>query len=292
MALSKSLACTVCALAIVTAACADGTGNALTPTLPTPDANVTNPDGTRLKASAPEPSTPRGAARTSSLTPQLQLANAATTFQPGTLEYEFEVYDGSTLVAQAGGIAPANASSTMWTVPANILKLNKTYTWRGRATHNGVDGSWSEMVTFLTPLPAATASSSGGGPVPCGGNTGHDIIRCVAAAYPERLVKTSTGNFSDERRAENMEFLRDRIIETGICRGLDLGQNYKRGTPVISKDFVVLRGQGHDRGVDIARGYDNTSNHLQLTWQVFDRDKNYGHPYFKNYGPVDCSGVN
>ena len=26
-----------------------------------------------------------------------------------------------------------------------------------------------------------------------------------------------------------MEFIRDRIIETGICKGMNLGRNFKRG---------------------------------------------------------------
>jgi len=118
----------------------------------------------------------------------------------------------------------------------------------------------------------------------------------VAAAYPERLVKTSNGDFSDERRFENMEFLRDVIIATGKCKGINLGRNYKRGTAVISRDFIVLRGQGgkdgRDRGVDIASGYDDTKTNLKLTWQVFDSDKNWGHPFYADFGSVDCSQVN
>ena len=93
-----------------------------------------------------------------------------------------------------------------------------------------------------------------------------------------------------------MEFLRDRIIETGRCRGLDLGLNRKRGTEVISRDFIVYRSNrgkgGRDRGVDIASGYDDTKTRLKLTWQLFDDGPNYGHPFYKDYGPVDCSGVN
>ena len=51
-----------------------------------------------------------------------------------------------------------------------------------------------------------------------------------------------------------MEFIRDRIIETGICKGMDLGRNFKRGTPVLSHDYLVWRQPGqHDRGVDLAQ---------------------------------------
>ena len=90
-----------------------------------------------------------------------------------------------------------------------------------------------------------------------------------------------------------MEFLRDRIIETGICKGMDLGRNFKRGTPVISHDFIVWKnGRPKRVGVDIASGYDDVNNTLKLTWQVFGPDRDYGFPYYAKYPPVDCSGVN
>ena len=65
-------------------------------------------------------------------------------------------------------------------------------------------------------------------------------MQCVGNAYPAYLVRTEQGDYSVERRKANMEFIRDRIIETGLCKGVDLGRNFKRGTPVISHDFIVL----------------------------------------------------
>jgi hypothetical protein len=290
MVLRKFLACTLSAMtALAATACADGTGKALTPTLPTVDSNVTNSDGTLLKATAPQPTSPRSAVRISNLTPLLTLQNGSGTYDPDVaLAYQYQLFEGATLVQESELIA-AGGDETSWTVPAGLLEMNKTYNWRARASYAGVLGSWSDGVSFRTPVPPPISS---GGPVFCAGGSGPEIVACVARAYPEKLVKTSTGDFSDERRAKNMEFIRDRIIETGRCKGMNLGQNFKRGTPVISKDFIVLRGQGHDKGVDIARGYDATSSPLQLTWQVFERDKNYGHPFYRNYGPVDCSNLN
>ena len=63
-----------------------------------------------------------------------------------------------------------------------------------------------------------------------------------------------------------MQFLRDRIISAGICGGLDLGWNLKRGGPDLSIDFITQRTGGQTIGYDIARDYDNTSKTLQLTW--------------------------
>jgi hypothetical protein len=225
------------------------------------------------------------------LTPQLVLQNGAGTYDPSVqLSYVFEVFDGAAILAKSDQI-PAGSPQTVWTVPTDVLKLNRTYGWRAYAIYSGVQGSISDNVSFRTPVPPPVD-----GPVSCGGSSGPAIIACVGAAFPQRLVKTSTGDFSLERRQANMEFLRNRIIETGRCKGLNLGLNLKRGGPEISKDFIVLRGSsgknGTDRGVDIASGYDAVQNTLKLTWQVFDGDKNWGHPFYKDYGPVDCSNVN
>jgi hypothetical protein len=292
MVLSKFLACAACAITILAAAgCADGTGQALTPTLPTTDTTI-SPDGNRLKASAPQPVSPLSAVRVTSLTPELFIRNAEASEPSVQLSYVFEVYEGADIVAKSEPVAGGNPQ-TSWTVPADTLKLNRTYAWTAYAVYSGVRGSVADIVSFRTPTPPPVAT--GAGPVFCAGNSGPAIVACVAAAFPEKLVATGDGDFSDERRFANMEFLRDRIIETGLCNGLDLGLNRKRGTAVISRDFIVLRSNkgkdGRDRGVDIASGYDAVRTKLKLTWQVFDDGPNYGHPFYKDYGPVDCSAV-
>lgn len=93
-------------------------------------------------------------------------------------------------------------------------------------------------------------------------STGPDIIADVAARFPERLA----GGVSPEERADNMRFLRDRIIETGICGGMDLGWNMKRGGPEISNDFLAWHRDDGDMGVDIGFSYDDTSQPLRLQW--------------------------
>ncbi len=292
MNLRKLAACTLGLATMVAAAgCAEGTGQALSPTLPTVEP-VSNADGTKLKASAPQPMSPRSAIRVSNLTPQLVLENADT----AGLSYVFEVLDaGSSQVLAKSDPIPAGSPQTTWDVPANVLKMNATYAWRAYAVFSNVQGSTSDVVSFRTPLPPPPPSSSGeggAGPVPCHAG-GSAIIACVGNAYPERLVRTNSGANSLERRHRNMEFIRDRIIETGICKGMDLGRNFKRGTPVISHDFIVWRNRARTRsGVDIASGYDDVNTTLKLTWQVFGPDRNYGFPFYSKYPPVDCSGVN
>jgi hypothetical protein len=292
MNLRKLAACTLGLATMVAAAgCADGTGQALTPTLPTVETNAANADGTKLKASPPQPLSPRSAIRVSNLTPQLVLQNGAGSFAPvSALSYVFEVFevDGSTqtLVAKSDPVAAGNPQTT-WDIPSGTLQMNKTYAWRAYGVYSNVQGSLSDGVSFRTPLPPPPPVSAEGGPVPCGGSSGPAIIGCVGAAYPQKLAKVSL-----QARKDNMEFIRDRIIETGICKGMDLGRNFKRGTPVLSHDYLVWRQPGqHDRGVDLASGYDDTSGPLRLTWQV-KSGPDYGFPFYSKYPPVDCSAVN
>jgi hypothetical protein len=87
-------------------------------------------------------------------------------------------------------------------------------------------------------------------------------VTCIAAKYPEYLV----ANISLSQRQANMSFLRDRIIESGKCGGLDLGRNLKRGGPELSIDFLAWRQSGGDMGVDIGFSYDDTSVPLKLQW--------------------------
>jgi hypothetical protein len=284
MLLSRFMACTVCAASLLSvASCGDGNAPA-TPTLPSTATTTT--DGATLKASSPVPMSPQADARVGNLRPAFTIANASGTHASIPLSYVFQINEGDAVVHQSDAVA-AGDNETSYRVPEGLLKGPRTYRWRARALHEGQPGPWSEARAFRTP--------QGDGPVPCGGSSGPEIIACVGRAYPDRLVKTSTGDFSLERRYANMEFIRDRIIETGKCKGVNLGRNNKRGTAEISRDFIVLRGTrgkgGRDRGIDIASGYDDVSSNLKLTWQVFDADKNWGHPFYNDYGPVDCSGL-
>ena len=153
MNLRKLAACTLGLATMVAAAgCAEGTGQALSPTLPTVEP-VSNADGTKLKASAPQPMSPRSI-RVSNLTPQLVLQNADT----AGLSYVFEVLDAnsSQVLAKSDPI-PAGSPQTTWDVPANVLKMNATYAWRGYAVFSNVQGSTSN-VALVQHTAAATAS--------------------------------------------------------------------------------------------------------------------------------------
>ena len=135
-----------------------------------------------------------------------------------------------------------------------------------------------------TPSAPAPPPPPSGGSVACSGNTGPQIVECVEKQYPSYLA----AGVSLQTRTSNMQFLRNRIIETAKCKGMDVGLNLKRGGPSISTDFLVWRHGGLTEGVDIGQGYDDTRRKLNLIWHTYG-PPNYGHPFYKDYGHVSCS---
>jgi hypothetical protein len=120
---------------------------------------------------------------------------------------------------------------------------------------------------------------SGPGPGTCASSKPQEIVDCIAATYPDRLV----AHVSLATRQANMAFLRDRMIEAGKCGGLDLGWNLKRGGPDLSIDFLAQRLNGEVLGIDIALDYDNTDMPLRLQWILGT------FPFFLEYPTPDCS---
>lgn len=230
----------------------------------------------------PTPLSPIGNARATSTTPELRVRNGVSTGPYKALQYNFQVSQTagfSSLVAnssvgQGGGettfIAPAAAPDTQ-------------LFWRVRIfDDDGNLGGWSVVETYRTPLAVVTPPAGGGGgalpPGNCASNNGPAIVQCIEAKYPDR---TAAG-VSLSQRVANMEFLRDRIIEAGLCGGMDLGRNLKRGGPEISVDFLVWRSPSGDIGIDIGAAYDDTSIPLRLQWSesIF--------PFYQAYPKPSC----
>jgi hypothetical protein len=90
-------------------------------------------------------------------------------------------------------------------------------------------------------------------------------------------------------REDNMAFLRDRVIETGICGGMDLAWNLKRGVGPHSIDALAWRlPSGFVEVVDIGAAFDDTSIPLQLVWGIVE-----GPPGYDGYSPrPNCQGGN
>ena len=85
------------------------------------------------------------------------------------------------------------------------------------------------------------------------------MVAWAKSRYPDRLV----AGVSLSQRQANMAYVRDRMIEAGICGGMDLAWNLKRGGPERSIDYLAYRKAGRWIGVDIGSAYDDTSIRLE-----------------------------
>ena len=120
-------------------------------------------------------------------------------------------------------------------------------------------GPWSNYAEFIT------IDYRGLVPRPANGDwpsNGPAVVSYVAASFPDRLRPTA--NLND--RIHNMEFMRDRIIETAICGGMDVTWNLKRGIGPHSHDAVAWRTGGRVAVMDIASGFDDFRASLSLHW--------------------------
>ena len=200
---------------------------------------------------------------------ELRFKNAPRSGPVGAISYSLEVSrnEGFTAVVWRGGTGERGGESSATT---GGLPASSTLFWRVRASDPENRGPWSSTASFVTsaaapapaPAPPAPSPPAGGGGS-CASRDGEFIVECIGNKYPSYLK----AGVSSSRRRSNMEFLRNRIIEAGICGGLELGWNLKRGGPDISVDFITERRGGLTYGYDIARDYDNTGKRLQLAWQ-------------------------
>lgn len=225
----------------------------------------------------PVPVSPIGGATVASMTPELRVNNATATGPHGPLQYQFQAALNQAFTGQVGrATVPEGAGQTAVTVPGTPAPDVLVY-WRVRVTDGENVGPWSRVESYRTPPAAApppppppSGGGGGGEPPPSGGGgscastNGPAIVKCVEQKYPSR---TRAGVSHDER-VRNMEFLRDRIIEAGLCGGLDLAWNKKRGTGPHSIDAIAWRHNGVDDVVDIGTAYDDTGRPLRLQWSI------------------------
>jgi hypothetical protein len=157
-------------------------------------------------------------------------------------------------------------------VTGSPLAPGTEYYWRVNATDGSYVAPYSIIQAFRTeaptpppappapePPPTGGGGGGGGGPWP---RNGDEVVAWANRNYPDRLA---AGVSADQRR-HNMEFLRDRMIEAGLCGGMQVGWNMKRGGPEVSVDFLTELVGGRWHGIDIAFDYDNTGTRLRLGW--------------------------
>ena len=249
----------------------------------------------------PAPAAPATGSTVSDLSPVFKVRAGNRSGVTAPIEYILQVSNNSAFTSIAATFTVRETWPETTIDNSYTFLHSRTYYWRVRASHtaDGNDMSnWSAAVTFKTPSPPAappppanpTPGGGGGGggasTTACNSSDGNDIAECIEARYPSYLAAGVT----EAKRKANMEFLRNKMIEHGKCKGLNLGLNLKRGGPTISSDFIVWRRAGQpDMGVDIGSAYDDTSRRLGLSWHTYSAADNYGYPFYKDYGAVSCN---
>jgi hypothetical protein len=205
--------------------------------------------------------------------PTFVVSNAPRTGPAGSIIYSIELADTETFVNKlAVWTVPEQPNQTSLAAPVE-LAYGKIYFWRAHAFDPTTEGPWSVARAFQV-APKPEPAPLPGQPCKPAPNSGPAIIACVSAQYPDKLA----AGVSSSQRLTNMEFMRNRVIETGLCGGLDLGYNLKRGGPEISIDALVWR-HGFDDIIDIGLAYDDTSQPLKLQWISVT------FPFYKAYTP-------
>jgi hypothetical protein len=230
----------------------------------------------------PTPAAPANNEVVGSVTPTIVVNNASTVGPVGHLAYEFQVASDQAFGRLvAAGIVNEGAGQTRFNIAA--LSSATTYFWRARAADGETTGNWSQALAFRTPN-APNPPNPPNPPIPpgnagsCALPTGPQVIACIQAKYPDKTAPVS----SLAQRQENMMFLRDRIIEAGLCAGNQYGWNLKRGGPELSIDVLAWKRPDGNMGVDIGLDYDNIGATLKLVWGEVDLFASYT-PYTHSY---------
>lgn len=229
----------------------------------------------------PVPLSPVGAAQAGTRTPQFVVRNASRSGPVGAVSYTFEVSSNEPFTAMIAIVTvPEGAGETRFTIN-QVLPAGVRIYWRVRAFDSQVASAWSLTQSFFTPSAPAPGPSPSPSPSPApppsGGwpTNGEALAAWTEQRYPERLVATS----SLDERQNNMAFLRDRMIEAGICGGMDLALNLKRGGPEISIDFLTHRKNGTWVGVDIGAASKVYNQPMRLQWMDVGPDGVYPKAY-------------
>ncbi len=202
--------------------------------------------------------------------PTLVAQNTAVTGTSNVV-YRFEVAADQAFSRMIAVWSAPRSGGDRTEVTGSDLAPGTEYYWRVNASDGGYTAPYSIVQAFRTEAPPAPeptpepgpqpvpSPGGGGGPWP---RNGAEVIAWTERNYPGQLAAGVSG----EQRRHNMEFLRDRMIEAGICGGMQLGWNMKRGGPEVSVDFLTEFVNGRWHGIDIATDYDNTGQRLRLSW--------------------------
>ena len=225
---------------------------------------------------------PINGATTANRRPELIVGPSERNSAIGALTYGFQISTNAAFTAIVSAGASNESGGNTGFTPAADLAAGTAHYWRVSASDGETTAAFSGVQTFKTPAAAVPPPAPGpgpGNPGSCASNNGDFIVKCVMAKYPGYLA----AGVSLDQRVANMEFLRNRVIESGICGGLDLAWNLKRGVGPHSIDALAWRHDGIVDVVDIGVAYDDTSRPITLWWGIVA-----GPPGYDSYPRPSC----
>lgn len=226
-----------------------------------------------VRIETPVPLAPVRREQITGVRPTLVAQNTAVT-GTNNVTYTFEVAADHAFTRLLAIWAAPRSGGDRTEVTGSELAPGTEYYWRVSATDGSYTAPYSIVQAFRTEAPPAPAPVPQPGPVPSpspapggGGGpwprNGAEVVAWAERNHPAQLA----GGVSGDQRRHNMEFIRDRMIEAGLCGGMQLGWNMKRGGPEVSVDFLTELVNGRWNGIDIATDYDNAGARLRLKWQ-------------------------
>lgn len=245
-----------------------------------------------VRIETPVPLAPVRREQITGVRPTLVAQNTAVT-GTSNVTYTFEVAADQAFTRLIAIWAAPRSGGDRTEVTGSELAPGTEYFWRVGATDGSYTAPYSIVQAFRTEAPPAPAPTPEPGPVPSpspspggGGGpwprNGAEVIAWAERNYPGQLAPVG----SLDQRKHNMEFLRDRMIEAGLCGGMQLGWNMKRGGPEVSIDFLTELVNGRWHGIDVAVDYDNHGNRLRLSWHDTGPDNFIFHRQYP--GPLPC----
>lgn len=148
---TKFVACASAAMLAFAVACSKNSDSPVSPSAAQPGVTEAAPDGSTLKATAPNPVSPINNAQPDG-TLELVATKSQGKFAAFTPSYEFEIFRGTTRVYTSGvtGGVGRGPDHVAHTVVAG-LEFDQQHTWRVRAVFAGAVGPWSSSATFRAP---------------------------------------------------------------------------------------------------------------------------------------------
>jgi hypothetical protein len=255
-------------LACGAVACSQQGNPSFSPTAPSAGLDAAS-DGSTLKATEPALLSPTGGVRTDTLEPEFVIGPATARYGVNAPAFEYQI-EVQTMQGQTFVSSPKLTGSGQMRWKTNIpLLLDQPYRWRARAEFNGRVGPWSAFGNFLSLDYRGLVPRPPNGAWP---NNGPAVVDYIAEHFDDYLHTTAT----TAQRIEHMEFLRDRIIEAGVCGGVDVARNLKRGVGPHSHDAIAWRKpNGFVEVVDIASAFDDKNIPLRLHWQIVSGPSGY-----------------